>query len=125
MIQQTQTRGWRDLRLAAAGMIAIGAIWPLLPVHPPGLCPLRETTGVPCPFCGMTRSVVAAVHGDIVASLRFNPGGIVILLLAIVVVVRPSWLVSLRARYHPSVWLLVPIFAAMWVYNVGWNPTFS
>jgi Protein of unknown function (DUF2752) len=125
VIQQTHTRGWRDLRLVAAGMIAAGAVWPLLPVHPPLLCPLRTSTGVPCAFCGMTRSVVAALHGDVVTSLRFNPGGIVILALAVVVLARPSWLTAFRARYHPSVWLLVPVFAALWVYNVGWNPTFT
>ena len=42
----------------------------LLPVHPPLACPLLARTGIPCPLCGMTRAVVAAVHGDIIGSLR-------------------------------------------------------
>lgn len=42
------------------------------------LCWLRELIGIGCPFCGMTRSMIALVHGDIVASLAFHPGGILI-----------------------------------------------
>jgi hypothetical protein len=125
VIQQTQTRPFRELRLLAAGMLAAGAVWPLLPVHPPVLCPLRTATGIPCPFCGMTRSVVAAVHGDIVASLRFNPGGIFILAFAVVVLAWPAWVKAVNARYHPSVWLLVPVLVALGAYNVVWNPTFN
>ena len=125
MIQQTQTRPFRELRLLAAGMIAAGAVWNLLPVHPPLLCPLRTATGIPCPFCGMTRSVVAAVHGDIVASLRFNPGGIFILAFAIVVLLWPTWVKAVNARYRPSVWLFVPVLVALGVYNIVWNPTFN
>ncbi|HEX5097402.1 MAG TPA: DUF2752 domain-containing protein [Acidimicrobiia bacterium] len=125
MIPQTQTRSFREFRLLAAGMIAAGAVWPLLPIHPPLLCPLRSATGIPCPFCGMTRSVVALLHGDVVASLRFNPGGIFIVALAIVLLAGPSWLKAINARYHPSVWLLVPVFVALWAYNIGWNPTFN
>ena len=72
MIPQTQTRSFREFRLLAAGMIAAGAVWPLLPIHPPLLCPLRSATGIPCPFCGMTRSVVALLHGDVVASISIS-----------------------------------------------------
>ena len=31
------------------------------------------TTGIPCPFCGMTRACVAAAHGHVAQSLAFNP----------------------------------------------------
>jgi hypothetical protein len=125
VIEHAPTRTLRDLRLAAAGMIAAGAVWPLLPVHPQLLCPLRTATGIPCPFCGMTRSVVAAVHGDIVASLRFNPGGIIILLFAVVLLARPSLLRAIGARFQLAAWMLLPVGIALWVYNIGWNPTFN
>ncbi len=58
------------------------AIWPVLPLHPPLACPLRSITGIPCPLCGMTRACIAAVHGHLGASLAFNPGGILVVLLA-------------------------------------------
>lgn len=114
------TRHGRELRVASAGMLAIAAVWPLLPVHPSAACPLRAATGIPCPFCGMTRAVVAAVHGHVGASLVFNPGGIVVLALAAVALFRPS----LLARLRISTWSLLAIVGALWIWNVGFNPTF-
>jgi hypothetical protein len=122
---ELRSNAWRELRLLAAGMLGIGALWPPSPVHPPALCPLRSTTGIPCPLCGMTRSVVAALHGHLMTSLRFNPGGMVVIVLAVALLVRPSVFTALRARLHPSPWLLLPLFAALWIYNVGFNPTFN
>ena len=102
-------------------MVAIAAAWPLSPVHPPIACPLRAVTGIPCPFCGMTRAVVAAVHGHVGASLAFNPGGILVLALAVFTIVRPAWLARVRA----PIWMLLAIFGALWVWNIGFNPTFN
>ena len=109
----------RELRLASGGMIAVAAALPVLP-HPAIACPLRATTGVPCPFCGMTRAVVAAVHGHLGTSLSFNPGGVVVLLLALVAIARPAWL---RRVYSPP-WVLLAVLGALWVWNIGFNPTF-
>ena len=49
----------------------------------PGCGTLRNT-GWPCPSCGMTTSVVAAVHGDVVASLKAQPFGLVLAIAAVV-----------------------------------------
>lgn len=110
----------RELRFVGGGLVAIAAAWPVLPVHPQIACPLRSLTGVPCPFCGMTRAVVAAVHGNILGSLAFNPAGILVLFLAVVAIARPDWLTRLR----PPVWSLLAVFGALWLWNVGFNPTF-
>jgi len=48
----------------------------------PTLCPFRLATGVPCPFCGMTRSMLALGQGDLGASVRFHPLGPVLLVVA-------------------------------------------
>jgi hypothetical protein len=109
----------RELRVASAGMVAIAAAWPILP-HPGVACPLRAATGIPCPFCGMTRAVVAAVHGHLGAALAFNPGGLVVLLLALVAIARPAWL---RRAVAPP-WILLAGLGALWVWNIGFNPTF-
>ena len=119
---QTLTSPVRDLRLAAAGMLGAAAVWPALPVHPPLACPLRSATGIPCPFCGMTRAVVAAVHGDVVTSLRFNPAGLLVLAIAVVVLVRPRIVSSLL---RTPLWLLGGGSALLWAYNVVLNPTFT
>jgi hypothetical protein len=110
----------REVRAAAAGMITLAAVYPALPFHPSVACPLRAATGIPCPFCGMTRAVVAAVHGRVGASLAFNPGGIFVLALAVVVLLRPQWLARLRLRW----WSFAVVFGALWVWNIGFNPTF-
>ena len=96
------------------------AIWPILPLHPPLACPLRTLTGIPCPFCGMTRACVAAVHGHLGTSLSFNPAGILVVLLAVTALLRPQLLV--RAR--PPIWLISAGLGVLWLWNIGFNPTF-
>jgi hypothetical protein len=110
----------RDARVAAAGMITLAAVYPALPLHPSAACPLRTLTGIPCPLCGMTRAVVAAVHGHLGTSLAFNPGGIVVLALAVVALLRPQWLARVRLPW----WSFAIVFGALWVWNIGFNPTF-
>jgi hypothetical protein len=110
----------REVRAAAAGMVAVAAIYPTLPGHPSLVCPLRAATGIPCPLCGMTRAVVAAVHGHVGASLAFNPGGVVVLALALVALVRPQWLSRMRLPW----WSFAALFGVLWVWNIGFNPTF-
>ncbi|MFW6118755.1 MAG: DUF2752 domain-containing protein [Planctomycetota bacterium] len=39
------------------------------------ICVWRAATGVPCPFCGGTRAVELAAHGEWTASLMMNPLG--------------------------------------------------
>jgi hypothetical protein len=109
----------RDARVGAGALLGVAVAWPRLPLHPPLACPLRALTGVPCPLCGMTRSVVAAMHGHLLESLRFNPAGILVVLLAVAMFtgVRLE-----RVRVAP--WLIVAFVALLWAWNVGFNPTF-
>jgi hypothetical protein len=118
-VPTTTTTDARDARLGAAAMLGIAVAWPRLPVHPPLACPFRTVTGIPCPLCGMTRAVVATVHGHLLESLRFNPAGILVVLAAIALVagVRLE-----RLRVPP--WLLVGLGALLWAWNIGFNPTF-
>lgn len=50
----------------------------------PILCPFRLATGLPCPFCGLTRSLFAAGQGRWQASFDLHPLGPAVLLLAAV-----------------------------------------
>jgi hypothetical protein len=52
--------------------------WPL-----PVTCSLRRLTGLPCPGCGLTRSLVALAHGDANAAWQFNPAGALVLVLLV------------------------------------------
>jgi hypothetical protein len=103
----------KPLRVAGAAMLGIAAVRPALPGTDIVLCPLRRATGVPCPFCGMTRAVTAAVHGDIGASLFFNPGGLVVIALAILLLVAWRW-----RRAVVPVWAAIAFFGGLWAYQV-------
>jgi hypothetical protein len=112
-------RAPRDVRVVAVGLLGVAAAWPLLP-HPAIACPLRATTGIPCPLCGMTRACVAAVQGHLGTSLAFNPAGVLVVLAAIVALVRPQWLTRLSA----PAWIVLGAIGALWLWNIGFNPTF-
>lgn len=45
-------------------------------VHIPALCPFRLLTGLDCPGCGLTRSVILAFHGRFVESYMVHLLGI-------------------------------------------------
>ena len=120
---QTTTIGVRapnQLRVAAAGLVGAAAVWPVLPAHPPLVCPLRAAPGIPCPLCGMTRACVAVAHGHLATSLAFNPAGVLVVLAAVVALLRPQ----LLTRAHAPGWLIIAAIGALWLWNIGFNPTF-
>ena len=62
------------------------------PLTVPSLCMLRNTTGIPCPGCGLTRSIVAAVHGDLKESYAFHRlGPFVVGFLMLQLAYRLAW----------------------------------
>lgn len=76
--------GSSPYRLLAAGALLAAALIPLPVVeHGPILCPFRLLTGIPCPSCGLTRSWVALMHGDLGQSLAFHPLGWLVVILAV------------------------------------------
>lgn len=40
------------------------------------VCILKNTSGLPCPSCGTTRSVLNLLHGDILPAILINPFGV-------------------------------------------------
>jgi hypothetical protein len=61
----------------------------------------------------MTRAVTAAVHGDIGASLFFNPGGLLIIALALLLLIAWRW-----RRAMLPVWAVFTFFALLWCYQL-------
>jgi hypothetical protein len=71
---------WRLLLVWAAAFMLTALQY--LPVRADGsiggvgdICPFRHLTGLPCPLCGMTRSVLCFFQGNWHASLLWHPLG--------------------------------------------------
>jgi hypothetical protein len=105
----------KPLRFGGAAMLGIAAVRPMLPaavpLGPP--CPLRTFTGIPCPFCGMTRGVTALVHGHVSAAFSFNPGAFLIVSVAIVLLIAWRW-----QRVRIPVWAVFLLFALLWAFQL-------
>jgi hypothetical protein len=59
--------------------------------HFVGVCMIRQTTGVPCPSCGTTRSVLSLLNGDVLQALYLNPFGFIVLS---IMFAAPVWILS-------------------------------
>jgi hypothetical protein len=103
----------RTARYLGGAMLALGVALPHLPGNPGLPCPLRTLTGVPCPFCGLTTSVKAALHGDGHAAWGANPFGLLLIALAIAMVARPRW-----RRLRVPTLMVVSAVAVSWLFEL-------
>jgi hypothetical protein len=103
----------RPLRVAGVTSVAALAALPLVPGHDAVGCPLRATTGVPCPFCGMTRGVGRLLDGDLGGALSLNPGSVLLVVgaIALLLFVR-------RATIRVPAWAPLLVLAAMWSFQL-------
>ncbi|MDP1794539.1 MAG: DUF2752 domain-containing protein [Acidimicrobiales bacterium] len=103
----------RDLRILGGLMLA-AAVARGLTHSSIGLpCPLRAMTGIPCPLCGMTTSVTAAATGRVVDAIVANPAGLVAVIVALLLVLRPR----VQSVDLPR-WALPAGLAAMWLWQL-------
>ncbi len=92
-------------RLLALALLAGSLLLPLLAfdwVTSPQalvLCPLRAVTGIPCPSCGLTRSLAYLERGHLAQALKFHPFSPLILVLALALLV----LLLLELATHKSI----------------------
>ena len=112
----------RWLVVGCLGIALLGLVMPF-PVFPP--CPMLTVTGVPCPMCGMTRSVRSFSVGDIDASIRYQPFGMIAAVVGIGVLALWATPATRRiASVRVPVVIAVSCVAVSWIWNIGFNPTF-
>ena len=94
----------------------------------PNVCIFLRTTGLPCPGCGLTRSIVAAAHGNLALSLSYHRLGLLILVYVILqsifnlfYLVIPKWRAPL-SRYvrilHKGIIPLAVLFLLNWIFTL-------
>ena len=103
----------RPLRVGAVALFPAAFVVNRLPIDVVPRCPLRTLTGVPCPLCGSTRGVIAAMHGHLAHALELNPASLLVLVLAAMLVL--GWRVE---RVRIPVWAIVAVFAVLWTYQL-------
>ncbi|MGV3459220.1 MAG: DUF2752 domain-containing protein [Flavobacterium sp.] len=98
----------------------------------PTPCIFKHLTGIACPSCGSTRSVLAISQGNFTEALLTNPLGFII---AAVLIIGPIWLLTDAALKNDSLyrafrtfektirtrWLaatLILLIAANWAWNI-------
>jgi hypothetical protein len=78
---------------AVLGYSADGEHIKLGRVAVPSICTFKNATGIPCPGCGLTRSLVASVHGNWDASIAYHRLGLVFFFFLVAqVVYRSAWI---------------------------------
>jgi hypothetical protein len=103
----------RPLRVAGLLLVPAAAALSVAPVDPVPPCPLRALTGLPCPLCGSTRGVLAAVHGDLGRALSLNPASILVLVLAVLIVA--GWRFE---QVRIPVWVIAVAMGVLWTYQL-------
>lgn len=103
------------------GLAAGAILW--FHCHGIALCPFHRITGLPCPLCGGTRSVVAMFSGEPVRAIEYNPlVGIGVLLLPVYGLLRFAGMRRVggggRVASASLVVLLVTAVIANWVYLI-------
>jgi hypothetical protein len=101
-----------------------------------GTCLFKSATGISCPACGTTRSVVHLAHGHVLQAAGLNPFGFVA---AFFLILIPGWLIydlisKRRTLFRAYVrteetlktkaWLYIPMIAIVlvnWFWNISKN----
>ena len=78
-------------------------------------CAFRSATGLPCPTCGLSRSTVLALHGNLVAAWHIMPAGPVSVLGVLALAVALLWVAAVARSGRPA----SRVKARRWITRAG------
>ena len=121
---------WRGRELLIAvglsGLLIGAALWYPAATPAVNLCVFHQVTGLPCPGCGMGRSLCAFAKGDVARSIAWHPLGPVVGLAALLAAMR-AWLrlVLVRQRLYAIprrvvsvlAWIGLLVLLAVWSFD--------
>ena len=126
------TRKPSHVLLSRFTIVVAWAVLLIALVHPPHgtgvpVCLARHLTDLPCPGCGLTRSVSCASRGLLTESFGYHPFGILLLGLALLVAITGLLPRRRRAAVHTALdrhrgrtWAVYAVFvAAFLTFGVG------
>ncbi|NQU32134.1 MAG: DUF2752 domain-containing protein [Bacteroidetes bacterium] len=70
--------------------------------HGINTCIIKQVTGIPCPSCGATRSIISLLQNNLAEALYWNPIGII---LVIIMTISPIWIVFDYLRKKDSLYI--------------------
>ena len=143
MIQQSDRSEQRSRRRTARGIAAavlaaglgVLLVASLLHARPDGIgtheqlglppCGLYQTTGIPCPTCGMTTAFAYAAHGRLLEAFYTQPAGAILALATAVAVLVAGYVLVTGCDLGPvwqRVWRpRIVIVAALCVFLGAWG----
>jgi len=82
------------------------------------LCPMQNIFGLPCPACGITRSMSSLLNLDILHSFQYHPLGIVVLAVIITaLIMNHSDFLYIRIYKKISIYhSLIVLFIITWLF---------
>jgi len=94
----------------------------------PEICTFKNLTGLPCPGCGLTRSIVSAVHGNIKESFNYHRLGLLTisylfaqLIFRLIIIIFPFLLIKYKKIsnfLNKGIILLAILFVFNWLYTL-------
>ena len=116
----------REVAALAWAMILGGLVLPPRGL-PLSFCLFHQATGLPCPACGMTRSVTSILHNQWALSWRYHPLGWLMaaagVFLAAVSVVPEKWKRAIRrqasAHSRTLTRLIIAVFVVWAIYGMA------
>jgi len=99
------------------------------------VCALRSRFGLPCPTCGLTRSVVMSLHGEVARAWRMAPvgpvlvAGMLVFAMTMLLLAYSQWTGMRQRESQARAWIRkgVAIYAAgvLAVWLGGWAVSFQ